>query len=336
MALKSNRRIFALLLFLAVLGTTIWWVSDVRPYFGEYLPSWAARQTPLENGTPSGTSRIAVARVQTQLDDHRQAASMARTEKALDSRYYGSALFNESARSLLRSTEIAKVDYALLRLGTRCIAFPSRGDPVVAVRGRGLTLARVKGSDALVVGNASEETRGAGFTQSLDRCSAYFEGSALSDSELASIRMLPAVSQALAIMRKLTATEDFNDESAKAALAQAVSGPMFGTLESLILSKVDYGGLTSSYSQEQTDSLRTLIADIVLCRMGDDCARGGIVNAQLCWENGICGDRVEDAIFANLRDRGLDTTALNQFVTRVHQALLSGDTSIFRKPKPSK
>ena len=194
----------------------------------------------------------------------------------------------------------------------------------------------MRGADALVVGNATEEIRAAGFSQSLDRCSAYFEGVTLSDHELASIRTLPGVSEVLTIMRKLSAAVDFDDGSAKAALSQAVAGPMLGTLESLILSKVDYGALASAYSKEQVESLRALVADILLCRMGDDCARGGIVNTQLCWENGICGDNAEEAIWANLRDRGLDTTALNQFVTRVHQALIAGDTSIFRKPKPTK
>ena len=336
MALRSYGKMFAILLLLAALGTTIWWVWGVRPNFGDSLLPWIGRQAPQKNDTPSGSSGTVAVRVRTLVDDRQQATGTARNERELGSRYYGSGLFNESARSLLRSTEIAKIDYGLLRLRTRCIAFPSGGDATTAVKERGLWLARVKGSDALVVGNASEEVRAAGFAQSFDRCSAYFEGTALSDYELSSIRALPAASQALAITRKLSTTEDFNEESAKVALSLAVSGPMFGTLESLVLSKVDYGGLTSSYSQEQVNSLRAFVVEIVLCRMGDDCARGGIVNAQLCWENGICGDNTEEAIWANLRDRGLDTTALNQFVTRVHQALVIGDTSIFRKQKPTK
>ena len=244
-------------------------------------------------------------------------------------------LYNESVRSLMRSQSSAKVDYGLFQVLNVCRSFLHGVDGLTAVRGSP-SLPQMHKVEELVIGNATEAVRLTGFQRSLDKCTKLYEGAKLTQNEQDAARALPAVVQYRGILNTLSNAKNFDDPETFAALSDAVSGPMFGALSPLLAFKLDYADLTNAYSVEQIDALRTLTIPLVLCRLGDDCGPGGTVTEQLCWEYGVCSDRVEDAIFANLRARGLDTTAFNRFILRVHQALLTGDTSIFRKQKPTK
>ena len=245
-------------------------------------------------------------------------------------------LFNENARALMRSSEPSKVDYGRMRLKLECLSFSLGGNGTELLRDYGPAASKPKGAYALIVGDASDAARMAGFSRSLEKCRDLYGGVPLTVSEIQLIDTLPTGTQYRAIRQTLIDSKDFDSAETKAALSQVVTGPMFGALSSLLATSVDYSDLLKSYRPEQVDALYLLAIPMVLCRMGDDCDRGGIVTDQLCWTNGICGDRVEEAIFANLRNHGLDTTAFSQFIFKVHQALLTGDTSIFRKQKPSK
>ena len=169
------------------------------------------------------------------------------------------------------------------------------------------------------------------FSRSIDKCNQLYEGKLVSDDERNAMRALPAFSQFQAISLSLRDATNFDNEQSKTALSKAVSGPMFGVLESLMYNKVDYSELEKSFTPDQAFALPILVSALVLCRMGDDCGRDGIVTEQLCWQNGLCGDNAQDAILANFHARGVDPTALNHFVTKVNQSLQTGDTSIFRK-----
>ena len=244
----------------------------------------------------------------------------------------GAGLFNESARTLMHSNVLAKIDYGRHRATLECRSLAYHGDGIGAVRANTLPAENTW----LHFGDATEAMRLAGFSRSMEKCGKLFGGVRYSSEEMVATSALPGVAQVEAIRMTLRAADDFDDPKTKVALLQAVTEPMLSTLGSLLLNKLDYSELAKSYGENGATSLQNLVFELVLCRMGDDCDRGGIVTEQLCWQSGICGDRVEDAIFASLRDRGLDTTALNQFVTRVQQSLVAGDTSIFRKPKSGK
>lgn len=244
-------------------------------------------------------------------------------------------VYNESVRALMRSNSYVKIDYGSFQLRNVCRSFLNGQDGLLAVRGSS-SLPQAHKADALVIGNATEAVRLAGFQRSLDKCTKLFEGATISEGERNAMVGLPAFVEYRAILDTLGNAKNFDAPETIAALSSAVSGPMFGALSPLLSSKVDYTQLINAYGKDQIDALRSLTIPLVLCRMGDDCGPGGTVTEQLCWENGICGNRVEEAIFANLRDRGLDTTAFSQFIFKVHQALQAGDTSIFRKQKPSK
>ena len=97
---------------------------------------------------------------------------------------------------------------------------------------------------------------------------------------------------------------------------------MFGALEAFLYSVIsNSGALAKEYPPEQAAALRNLAIPLLLCQMGDDCRRGGIVSEQLCWQSGICGENVQDAILEHLRNQQINTAALEQFVTSLHQKL---------------
>lgn len=244
--------------------------------------------------------------------------------------------FDQTVASLMRTNDPAKIDYALLRVSTQCLSTDHGGDASNAAWEAAASQSKLTGAALLLVGNATPDVRQAAFIRSINVCARLREGSQDGDAERRAISPQPGFVQFQTIARTLREAKDFNSGEARDAIAKVVSGPMFGTLESLMYNKVDYSELGNAYSNEQVDMLPTLVTALVLCRMGDDCDPGGIVTEQLCWHNGFCGGSTEAAILANLRARGFDTNALNQFVAKIQQALQSGDPSIFRKPKPTK
>lgn len=328
----SYRKLAVILLCCVGVGLLIWYSQRNTPELASSTNS-AARSQVGSNSPNGSSSNGALGSV---LPGERSDAAITRAgifQGGLGDNSLG--IYNESVRSLIRSNSLAKIDYGFARLNSVCRSFLSGQDGVTAVR-KSLPLAQLEKGEELLIGNATVEERVAGFQRSLDRCTKLYEGAKLSEDELALFRAQPSAVQYRALRNALAEANNFDSPQAVAALSTAVAGPMFDALTPLLFSEVNYAELTSAYGKERGDALRGLTFPLVLCRMGDDCGPSGTVTEQLCWQFGICGQRVEEAIFANLRDRGLDTTAFSQFIFKVHQALLVGDTSIFRKQKPTK
>lgn len=235
----------------------------------------------------------------------------------------------------MRSSNLAKIDYGFARLLTVCHSFRMGASGATRIRPFP-PLAQMEKGDELLAGNATVEERLAGFERSRERCSKLFDGAKLTDDEWDSIRTQPVFVQYLSVPHTFSAAKNFDSPEVIAAVSTIVAGPMFGALDYLLFSRLDYTELANAYGNERGAPLMALTVQAVLCRMGDDCGPGGTVTEHICWQFGICGNRVEDAILANLHHRGLDTAAFNQFVFRVHQALQTGNTSIFRKQVPAK
>ena len=328
----SYRKLAAILLCCAAVGLLIWFSQRSTLQSASSTMSGARSQASGDSSSVSSSTSKLVSIP----PDKRSDAAITRAgiwQGGLGDNSLG--IYNESARSLMRSNSLAKIDYGFARLRSVCLSFLSGQDGVTAVK-KLRPLAQVAKGEELLTGNASLEERLAGFQRSLERCSRLYDGEKLSEDELNSVGALPAVIQYRALRNTLNNAKDFDSPEMVAAVSTAVSGPMFEAMVPLLFSHVDYAELTNAYGKERGDALRGLTFPLVLCRMGDDCGPGGTVTEQLCWQFGICGQRVEEAIFANLRDRGLDTTAFSQFVFKIHQALQAGDTSIFRKQKPTK
>lgn len=329
------RKLFVVLVLSAGVGLLIWFCQQkaTQPESRIYVDARTSVSGSSSNG--SGSSQAVKAG---QLGRPSQSSDVSATRNGNVQSSGGAntfGLYDESVRALMRSNRVAKVDYGLSLLWNACRSFLYGEDAITAVK-RSPSLPQEDKGDALVVGNANEAMRLAGFQRSLDKCTKLYEGAKLSQGEQDATGALPTVVKYRAIRNTLGTATSFDDPATIAALSDAVSGPMFGALSPLLSSKLDYSELANAYRKDQIDALRSLTIPLVLCRMGDDCGPGGLVTEQLCWEYGVCGDRVEDAIFANLRAHGLDTAAFSQFILRVHQGLLTLDTSIFRKQKTGK
>ena len=101
-----------------------------------------------------------------------------------------------------------------------------------------------------------------------------------------------------------------------------VSEPMLGAIEAFFYAGLGQSGeLGKEYPPQQAAALRLLAVPFLLCQMGDDCRSGGIVSEQLCWQSGICGENVQDAILAHLRNQQINTAAFEQYVATLRQKL---------------
>jgi hypothetical protein len=248
-----------------------------------------------------------------------------------------SSLFDTPIRSLIHSDSLAKMDYALFRMELLCksVSYNSNGVKMIEEH---LSAAAIRGfgEGALNFGRATDAMRSAAYARSIAKCLKLHESGLLSQQERDAFNARPEGKTYRALTQTLfphDAPTDFGTPAAKVAIEKAVAEPMFGVLYRLLLSHVEYESLSRAYAGSVLpSSWPDIVSTLVLCRMGDDCGQGGLVTEQLCWQHAICGANAEDAVIANMVERGIDVTALNATVTRVHRALQAGDTSIFRKP----
>lgn len=328
---KSKRILIVAPLLIAAIGIGTWLLLGQKNDTVDTPPATGRSVVP-----PGEASKVATADTAVALPANQQrTTAVASNSKTSAPSGFRPALISGNIQSLMSSADLVRIDYAMLRVRSHCLSAPGGQDATKGVREMGYTPSTFKGAYALAVGNASDEVRTAAYARSYDRCRGFVDPP-LSDKEFADLTKLPISSKAMAIMQQLRNASDFENAETKQALTLAVNGPMFGALEAVIMGKVDFTTLSNSYSAEQMSTLTPFITDILLCRMGDDCGVGGIITEQLCWQNGICGGSVEEAIMTHLRASGLDTAALNQFVNKMLLALQASDTSIFRKPKPRK
>jgi hypothetical protein len=247
-------------------------------------------------------------------------------------------LFDKPVRSLTNSNSLAKIDYAMSRIRAQCMSVVYNSNGVKPIEDNFSAAAiRSFGEGALNFGRAVNATRSAAYARSIEKCGKLYESERLSQKEIDALDSRPEGKAYQALREALFSNDvpkDFDSPQIKTAVEKVVAEPMFGLLSRLLLSHLEYEPLNNSYAGSVLPgAFPDIVSTLVLCRMGDDCGQGGVVTEQLCWLNAICGVRAEDAIMANMVERGIDVTALNEYVARVHRALQTGDTSIFRKPK---
>jgi hypothetical protein len=247
-------------------------------------------------------------------------------------------LFDQSIRTLINSKSLARIDYALYRIGPQCMSVTYNSNGVKPIEDNfSASTIRSFGEKAFNFGRATNTARYAAYVRSIEKCSKLYEAARVTQQEFDALKSRPEGKEYAALQEKLFVfgtPQDYEAPQLKEAVGKVVSEPMFGLLSRLLLSHLEYESLNNAYTNKvQPNAFPDIVTTLVLCRMGDDCGQSGIVTEQLCWLNAICGFRAEDAIMANLIERGIDVTALNEFVSRVHSALQTQDTSIFRKPK---
>lgn len=246
-----------------------------------------------------------------------------------------SVLFGENLRKLLNSDRLKSADYATMRLKTACsgslVLGSSRAESLIQ---KTADEKKVLPGERILVGGASYEMRLSAISRFDQLCSKILNGMPLTDSEFAAHNTKPEMDRWRMIARAARSELlDLSNQQTKVALDTVVATPLYGVLEGLLYSKLDYSELTKAYPNYDPNSLPNFVVPILLCRMGDDCGSEGYLTLQLCHNNGICGNDVETAIWAHLESHRLNTAMLRQFIDQRQQALNLLDFSILKKPK---
>jgi hypothetical protein len=243
-------------------------------------------------------------------------------------------------RKLAASEDLTNLDYAWRRLAPICnMSLKQAAEREKALAKLKLDVAEAQkpaqnGSLHLSLGNASYEQKASAFDRFYELCNKSFAGVPLTSKELDVMALQPGLARFRAIGVAANAEKaGLSSLEIKTALETVVTTPMYDTLQGILLTRLDVSPLAAHYSQEQLQSLTEFAAQIIVCRMGDDCGADGYTTLFTCRLNGICGNSFEDAVMDHLKDRKIDTTALRQFIDQRQQALNLLDFSILKKPK---
>jgi hypothetical protein len=241
-------------------------------------------------------------------------------------------LFHDSITNLLNSRDLKKVDYARLKVLLPCgaqIGFGNARQEMFTLQLQSdIPIHKLP----LRFSRANDQTRRAALDRFVDVCFSIFESNDF-PRKLADASFSTAQMDAL---RKITRDADvtklsLGDVEAGKAFKQIISEPLFGKLESILYTSLDYSPLQNSYSAEQIAMFNMVVVPILLCRMGDDCGPDGLVTLQICMQHGICGNYVESAIWDSLRISQTDMTALRRFIDRTYLAIQAQDLSMFKR-----
>ena len=110
---------------------------------------------------------------------------------------------------------------------------------------------------------------------------------------------------------------------------------MFGKII-LSLYSLDHSALDEAYGVKSEEMFfRDSVVTMLLCRLGENCDSSGILSEQLCWQSAICKPNVNayEAILANMRERGINTDALNDYVNATYARFVARDVSLFVRKK---
>jgi len=229
--------------------------------------------------------------------------------------------FLADVRSLAMSKDPAKVDFALLTAPINCLvlAYP---ESVVRDRQSVVRELAALGLPGFARGAASD-IAGAR-VKATERCRMYFPagGNSLSDDERAAVRRANSGPYARVLeVRRILGEGDASAPEFQEALAEALSGPLFSSIRTLLSDRWDFGALAAGYPESMREPMQVLAIDLLLCRFGNDCGADGIVTTQMCWHSGVCGGDFESAVLRNLAEQQIDPSALIRFVTVTYERL---------------
>ncbi len=243
-------------------------------------------------------------------------------------------------RKLYASADLTNLDYAWSRLTPICNMALNQA------RERDKVLAKLSSDAAnnqklsprdpyyLSVGNASYQQRLIALDRFYELCNKSFDGTPLTSEELTRVSAQPSAQKYRAIASAASVELiDLNNVKIREALTTVVTTPMYDTLQGILLTKLDTSPLSVAYSPEQIESFKALAAQILVCRLGDDCGPDGYTTLFTCRLNGICGNNYEDAVWDHLQARNIDTRAFRQFIDQRYQALSLLDFSILKRSK---
>lgn len=259
-----------------------------------------------------------------------------------EGRKTATGVLGENLRKLLNSNVLTKIDYAESRIRPWCMVSAkqaSERDTVLAQMAASIARDKqriLSGAPRNFDGggSASYEQRIAAMDRFHELCKISTENSPVTGEEYERIKLKPDFERRQTIAKALSTTGiDINNVMIKDALETVVRSPLYPTLAHVLRSNLDTAPLASVYAEDQMSVLGLYAAEILVCRLGDDCGPDGFANLQFCQMIGICGNDLESGIWDYLKENKVETTAFRQFIDQRQQALNLLDFSILKKPK---
>jgi hypothetical protein len=238
-------------------------------------------------------------------------------------------LVNGNARAFLNSNDLSKFDYYRTRFASCNSSLLTPMQVEERVRNVVTVQTDASASARFVIGSASHAAVRASIVRLNALCVDGWEGKPLTSAEGKAIDESAQMARLRAISIAAKNFDLDNSESI-AALRSIITEPLYGRLESVLFSKLDYSDLVNAYPEVGVDALATVVIPLLLCRIGDDCGPDGFVTLQLCQSNGICGADAETALWAHLERQRIDTAPLRAFIDQRQRALTLLDFSILK------
>ncbi len=251
----------------------------------------------------------------------------------------GPSIGRSSVKELLSSNNAALVEYALTRLRRICGGYET--DPP-ADDFKKLVLARVADvytpADKLP-GKGTPNERLSALNAFHKQCREITGGVKISRVEIeAAIRSIEAsgfpMRDWMSARYKLGRREAMTNEATAELGQKLLQSQLIGEI-GILMSDVNSYELAQIAGEEQVGNLQTIAYDyILMCRMGEDCSPGSLASNRFCAENGYCGGHVEETLMNHFHKAGFDWSLFDKYVSRLQNAVLTGDITIFRKPIP--
>jgi hypothetical protein len=340
---RRTPQVMIIICFLALLAALVWGVY--KPVIVNFF-SLSSNSEPLSaEAKLLAFSKILSSNSQKALTEGPSAqTSSSSSSSAISNSLKGAGVLppgplGEYLRKLLNSNQLTNIDYAWSRLRVRRTnAVKETSRPIEREKALARIAASAKPSPVKTLrpgeGNASYSQQVAAMDRLNELCNISIEGVPLAEREYQLIKAKPEYERSIAISKAVSGDKiDTSDVYTKEALTEVITSPMYSVLENILLTQLDMSAIVGAYRPDQIEVLSFLAAEILVCRMGDDCGPNGFTTLKFCEFGGICGGDLESAIWDNLKDSKVDTRAFRQFVDQRQQALNLLDFSILKKPK---
>ncbi|MDX2217747.1 MAG: hypothetical protein SF172_01825 [Burkholderiales bacterium] len=240
-----------------------------------------------------------------------------------------------TAREMLLSKDPGLIEYAAITLKVHCRSIETTEDVWMQSAEEGFVEGGMRGS--LSFGAAPLPTRLAAYRRSREVCRGIFPEGFMSEAFMEALRATPEFERFRSMGIRLDAA-NLGSQEGKAVLKEVMDASMHLTVKNLLMYRSDTSRFEGMFpAREGGEMLWYAAAELMACRMGEDCRADSPKTLQLCWGAGICGGDYESALSAHLRSKGVDADLLARLVTEFHGRLQRGDTSWLRsqprKPK---
>jgi hypothetical protein len=293
---------------LALMGFSVWWWGFAR---GDSVDRQSGDQARAAPGTSAFDAALA------------SIAGMPGNPPAA-ARPGDSARKRLTAKEMLLSNDPGLIDYGGMTTSLDCLSIRTTED--VWMQDAEATLAESKAKGSVSAGLASLATRLKAFRRSREVCGAFYPDGQPDDEFYRLMRATKGHERVRAIRNKLD-TADLASSEGKAVFNEAMTAPMYSAIKTFVFYRMDVARFEGMFPAHASWDLVWYAAEVLTCKMGDDCGADSPKALQLCWNAGICGGDVETAYRTHMRSAGMDADQFSRLVTELHGRLQQGDTT---------